>query len=171
MDNFDLRKFLIENQLTENSKQLDEVNIRKGLRNLAAGAAMMAGVAAHGQETPKQELPKSPITTQEPQQGYQKEIDKLKARKPSTSEEAREIRALITDLVKKRNAQRLAPIEAAQEERIKNWIEANPGSTREDYFKAHERSDKFCVTGDDSESKRGGSCGAATSLQKSLNGR
>ena len=72
---------------------------------------------------------------------------------------------------KKANADRLAPIEAAQEERIKNWIAANPGSTKEDYFKAHKKSDKFSVTGDDGGSKNGGSCGAATSLQKSLNGK
>jgi outer membrane biosynthesis protein TonB len=69
------------------------------------------------------------------------------------------------------NAARLAPIEAEQEKRIQNWIAANPGKTRDDYFKANERSDKFCVGGNDSGNKRGGSCGAATSLQKALNGK
>lgn len=36
MENFDLRKFLIENKLTTSSKQLDEIN----WKGLAAGAAM-----------------------------------------------------------------------------------------------------------------------------------
>ena len=36
MDNFDLRKFLIENKLTQSSRQLEEVN----WKGLAAGAAM-----------------------------------------------------------------------------------------------------------------------------------
>jgi hypothetical protein len=156
MENFDLKNFLIENKLTTNSKllseQVDEVN----WKGLAAGAAMALGtLGAQGQEAPKP-------------RDYQKSIDSLKTVTDKTPQEKR---ALTADFVKKRNAQRLAPIEAAQEKRIQNWINANPGSTREDYFKAHERSDKFCVTGDDSGSKKGGSCGAATSLQKALNAR
>lgn len=52
MENFDLRKFLIENKLTSNSQQLDEIDFKKGLRNAAAGAAMLAGtLGAQGQTT------------------------------------------------------------------------------------------------------------------------
>jgi len=48
MDNFDLRKYLIENKLTRNSKQLEEVN----WKGLAAGAAMTLGtLGAQGQTT------------------------------------------------------------------------------------------------------------------------
>jgi len=53
MDNFDLRKFLVENKLTTSSRQLDELDIRKGIRNVAAGAAMLGAVAAHGQLKPQ----------------------------------------------------------------------------------------------------------------------
>ena len=53
MDNFDLKNFLIENKLTSNSKQLDELNIKKGLRNAAAGAAMALGtLGAQAQQAP-----------------------------------------------------------------------------------------------------------------------
>lgn len=160
MDNFDLRNFLIENKLTSNSKilsqQVDEVN----WKGLAAGAAMALGtLGAHGQEV-------------KPQRDYQKSIDSLKTVTDLTpAEQKRQEYLKKREEQKKANAARLAPIEDAQEERIKNWMDVNPGSTREDYFKAHERSDKFNVTGDDGGSKRGGSCGAATSLQKSLNGK
>ena len=41
--------------------------------------------------------------------------------------------------VKARNAARLAPIEAAQKARIDNWIAANPGKTKEDYWKWQEK--------------------------------
>jgi len=53
MDNFDLRKFLVENKLTTSSRQLDELDIRKGIRNVAAGVAMLGAVAAHGQLKPQ----------------------------------------------------------------------------------------------------------------------
>ena len=59
MENFDLRNFLIENKLTSNSKLLSEqvdekLDIRKGVRNIAAGAAMLAGtLGAQSQEAPK----------------------------------------------------------------------------------------------------------------------
>lgn len=53
MENFDLKKFLIENKLTPNSKQLDELDFKKGLRNTAAGAAMALGtLGAQAQEVP-----------------------------------------------------------------------------------------------------------------------
>lgn len=118
MDNFDLRNFLTENKLTTNSKllaeQVDEVN----WKGLAAGAAMTLGtLGAHGQEAPKQ-------------RDYQKSIDSLKTVTDKTPQEKR---ALTADFVKKRNAQRLAPIEAAQKKRIENWIAANPGPEGESY--------------------------------------
>jgi len=67
MDNFDLRKFLIENKLTTSSRQLDELDIRKGIRNVAAGAAMTLGtLGAHGQQAPKQsDKVNTPITWQQ----------------------------------------------------------------------------------------------------------
>lgn len=118
MENFDLRKFLIENKLTSNSKQLDEIDFKKGFRNAAAGAAMLAGtLGAHGQEAHKQ-------------RDYQKSIDSLKTVTDKTPQEKR---ALTTQWVKARNDQRLAPIEAAQKKRIENWIAANPGPEGESY--------------------------------------
>jgi hypothetical protein len=61
MDNFDLRKFLIENKLTNNSKQIEEVN----WKGLAAGAAMALGtLGAQGQEAPITQNPASPPMSQ-----------------------------------------------------------------------------------------------------------
>jgi len=76
---------------------------------------------------------------------------------------------------KKANAARLAPIEAAQKKRVDNWIADNPGKTEKDYWKMVEKRQ----SGPDAElpgmegqgNKKGGSCGAATALQKSLNGK
>ena len=48
-------------------------------------------------------------------------------------------RAELEKQVKARNAARLAPIEAAQKARIDNWIAANPGKTKEDYWKWQEK--------------------------------
>jgi len=51
MDNFDIKKYLIENKLTTNSQQLDEIN----WKGLAAGTAMtLAGITgASGQIKPE----------------------------------------------------------------------------------------------------------------------
>lgn len=49
MESFDLKKFLIENKLTTNSKQLEEIN----WKGVAAGAAMLGAVGAHGQIKPE----------------------------------------------------------------------------------------------------------------------
>jgi len=48
-------------------------------------------------------------------------------------------RAELEKQVKARNAARLAPIEAAQKTRIDSWIAANPGKTKEDYWKMQEK--------------------------------
>jgi len=60
MENFDIRKYLIENQLTTNSKQLEE-NV---IKNLVAAALLSLGVigGVKGQEAPKNT---NPITWQQ----------------------------------------------------------------------------------------------------------
>lgn len=74
MDNFDLRKFLIENKLTPNSKELsqqevDEVN----WKGLAAGAAMALGtLGAQGQEAPKADQPLTWQQMTQPQKAAKK---------------------------------------------------------------------------------------------------
>jgi hypothetical protein len=124
MENFDLRSFLIENKLTTNSKllseqEIDEIDVRKLGRNLAAGAAMLAGtVGAQGQEAPKQ-------------RDYQKSIDSIQTVTDKTPQQKR---ALTTQWVKARNAQRLDPIQAAQKKRIDNWIADHPGKDEKDYW-------------------------------------
>ena len=45
MDNFDLKKFLVENRLTTNSQQLDEIN----WKTAAAAAALAVSPMAHAQ--------------------------------------------------------------------------------------------------------------------------
>jgi hypothetical protein len=81
---------------------------------------------------------------------------------------------------KKANAARLAPIESAQKKRIDNWVVSNPGQEGESYedgVKRYWKDVEKRQSGPDAElpgmegqvNKRGGSCGAATSLQKSLN--
>jgi hypothetical protein len=76
---------------------------------------------------------------------------------------------------KKANAARLAPIEAAQKKRIDDWIVSNPGKTEKDYWKDVEKRQSGPDAGlsgmEGQGSKKGGSCGSATSLQKSLNGK
>jgi hypothetical protein len=73
------------------------------------------------------------------------------------------------------NATRLAPIEAAQKKRIDDWIASNPGKTEKDYWEDVEKRQSGPDAGlsgmEGQGSKKGGSCGAATSLQKSLNGK
>ena len=63
MDNFDLRKFLIENKLTPNSKQLEEGFIQ----NTIAAILMSLGIAGgvKGQEAPKSVQDTNPITWQQ----------------------------------------------------------------------------------------------------------
>ena len=58
MDNFDLRKFLIENKLTRNSQQLDELN----LKTAVAAGAMALGTAFGAQSQTTE--PTTPTTTQ-----------------------------------------------------------------------------------------------------------
>jgi hypothetical protein len=101
---------------------------------------------------------------------YQKSIDSIKAIKATTPEQKKELRANLEKLVKAKNTQRLAPVTAAQEKRVQDYINANPGSTRDDYFKANKLSDKYNVTGNDSGTKKGGECKGASSKQKQLNG-
>jgi hypothetical protein len=50
MDNFDLRKFLIENKLTRNSQQLDELNLKP---IVAAGALALGSLGAQAQMKPE----------------------------------------------------------------------------------------------------------------------
>lgn len=120
MDNFDLRKFLIENKLTSNSRQLQEVN----WKGLAAGAAMALGtLGAQGQETSK--------TVDD----YQKSIDSLKTVVASTPKEKQEKRATLEKLVKARNDVRLAPEKERQKAQIAAWLSDNPGKTEKDYWK------------------------------------
>jgi hypothetical protein len=60
MNNFDLQRFLIENKLTRNSKllaeqEINEVDVRKVGKNVAAGVAMTLGtLGAYGQTAPTQ---------------------------------------------------------------------------------------------------------------------
>jgi hypothetical protein len=63
MDNFDLRKFLIENKLTTSSKQLEEGVVQ----NIVAAALMSLGIAGgvKGQEAPKTVQDTNPITWQQ----------------------------------------------------------------------------------------------------------
>lgn len=63
MDNFDLRKFLIENKLTRNSQQLEEGVVQ----NIIAAALMSLGIAGgvKGQEAPKTVQNTNPITWQQ----------------------------------------------------------------------------------------------------------
>ena len=63
MDNFDLRKFLIENKLTASSKQLEEGVIQ----NIVAAALMSLGIVGgvKGQEAPKTVQDTNPITWQQ----------------------------------------------------------------------------------------------------------
>ena len=79
MDNFDLKKFLIENRLTTNSKtlseQVDELKVPAAVRNAFAGAAMLTGVGAQAQ-TPNQ------APTQQ-QTSHQVDIQKLATNQPT----------------------------------------------------------------------------------------
>jgi hypothetical protein len=50
MDNFDLRSFLTENQLTHNSQQLDELNLKTAI---AAGAMALGTLGAQAQMKPE----------------------------------------------------------------------------------------------------------------------
>ena len=62
MDNFDIKKYLIENQLTTNSQQLNEIN----WKGLAAGAAMTLGtLGAQGQTTEPTAQTSTTQTTQQ----------------------------------------------------------------------------------------------------------
>jgi hypothetical protein len=71
MENFDIKKYLIENQLTTNSQQLEE-NV---IKNLVAAALMSLGVAGgvKGQEAPKNT---NPITWQQMTQAQKAEVKK-----------------------------------------------------------------------------------------------
>jgi len=60
MSTFDLREFLVENRLTSNSKQLDEVN----WKGLAAGAAMTLGTLGTQGQTIEPTAPIQEPTTQ-----------------------------------------------------------------------------------------------------------
>ena len=74
MENFDIKKYLIENQLTSNSKQLEE-NV---IKNLIAAALMSLGVAGgvKGQEAPKTVQDTNPITWQEMTQAQRAAVKK-----------------------------------------------------------------------------------------------
>ena len=115
MENFDLKKYLIENQLTTNSKllseqELDEVDVRKLGRNLAAGAAMALGtLGAQGQEAPKPTDSIKPLTQRE-----------LNIQKREEAKKKREIH--------------MSQVNAERKARIDNWIAANPGSDEKDYW-------------------------------------
>lgn len=107
MDNFDLRKFLIENKLTSNSKQIEEVN----WKGLAAGAAMALGtLGAQGQEAP---------ITQNP---------------TSTTMSQRDVNIQKREEAKKKKEIHMAQVNAKVKARIDNWIAANPGSDEKDYW-------------------------------------
>lgn len=74
MENFDIKKYLIENQLTSNSKQLEE-NV---IKNLVAAALMSLGVVGgvKGQETPKTVQDTNSITWQEMTQAQKAAVKK-----------------------------------------------------------------------------------------------
>jgi hypothetical protein len=128
MENFDLKKYLSEGKLLQ-EEAINELDIKKSIRNiLAAGMIAAASLSAQGQT-------KSPKTVQD----YEKSIDSLKLIKPTTPEEIQLKRTALQKLVKEKNTLRLAPVTAAQEKRIQDYIDANPGSTREDYFKDVEK--------------------------------
>jgi len=71
MENFDIKKYLIENQLTTNSQQLEE-NV---IKNLIAAALMSLGVVGgvKGQEAPKNT---NPITWQQMTQAQKAAVKK-----------------------------------------------------------------------------------------------
>ena len=71
MENFDIKKYLIENQLTTNSQQLEE-NV---IKNLVAAALMSLGVVGgvKGQEAPKNT---NPITWQQMTQAQKAAVKK-----------------------------------------------------------------------------------------------
>ena len=73
------------------------------------------------------------------------------------------------------NWNRLAPVRALNQAHIQNYIDNNPGATEEDYWadmkKRNSGSDVGIPGMEGKCSKPGGNCGAATSLQKSLNGK
>ncbi len=71
MDNFDLKKFLVENKLTTNSKQLEE-NV---IKNLVAATLMSLGIAGgvRGQEAPKNT---NPVTWQQMTQAQKAAVKK-----------------------------------------------------------------------------------------------
>jgi hypothetical protein len=74
MENFDIKKYLIENQLTTNSQQLEE-NV---IKNLIAAALMSLGVAGgvKGQEAPKTVQDTNPITWQQMTQAQKAAVKK-----------------------------------------------------------------------------------------------
>jgi hypothetical protein len=91
MENFDLRKFLIENKLTSNSKQLDEIDVRKLGRNLAAGAAMTLGtLGAQGQTA-------APAQTTAPTQTTQKSMFGTPEQRAAAANKRKENRKKIFD--------------------------------------------------------------------------
>lgn len=71
MENFDIKKYLIENQLTTNSQQLEE-NV---IKNLVAAALMSLGVigGVKGQEAPKNT---NPVTWQQMTQAQKAAVKK-----------------------------------------------------------------------------------------------
>jgi len=71
MENFDIKKYLIENQLTTNSQQLEE-NV---IKNLVAAALMSLGVVGgvKGQEAPKNT---NPVTWQQMTQAQKAAVKK-----------------------------------------------------------------------------------------------
>jgi hypothetical protein len=148
MDNFDLRKFLIENKLTNNSKlvseQVDEVN----WKGLAAGAAMALGtLGAQGQEAPKTQDTIKPAMSQR-DLNIQKRQEALKKKEAHLAQ----LRAEVEARAKKMGFDNVEDYYAWQRERSKG---ADAG-----------------LSGMEGQgNKRGGSCGAATSLQKTLNAR
>jgi hypothetical protein len=79
MDNFDIKKYLIENQLTTNSQQLNEIN----WKGLAAGAAMTLGtLGAQGQTTePTTQTPTTQTTKQKPMFGTPEQRAAAKAKR------------------------------------------------------------------------------------------
>jgi hypothetical protein len=74
MENFDIKKYLIENQLTTNSQQLEE-NV---IKNLVAAALMNLGVVGgvKGQEAPKIVQDTNPITWQQMTQAQKAAVKK-----------------------------------------------------------------------------------------------
>ena len=68
MDNFDLKKFLVENRLTTNSQQLDELNLKSAI---AAGAMALGTLGAQAQAPTQQ------------QTDHQVDIQKLATNQPT----------------------------------------------------------------------------------------